>query len=133
MSSGFAAKLPLTFSNNFGPYELITNYENLARQNLKMLVLTNPGERMMIPEFGVGMYTFLFEPDTPVLYNSLEARVKSQTKKYLPYVAIQDVQFRSFDNSSEFDANRALKVTVNYIIKPLNTSDVLTVSVSSGY
>jgi len=130
--ANYSPLLPLTLDPITG-YKMLDTLKGVVKQNFKMLILTNPGERMMIPEFGVGMYTFLFEPDTPVLYNSLEARVKSQTKKYLPYVAIQDVQFRSFDNSSEFDANRALRVTVNYIIKPLNTSDVLTVSVSSGY
>ncbi len=130
--ANYSPLLPLTLDPLTG-YKMLDTLKDVVKQNFKMLILTNPGERMMIPEFGIGIYTFLFEQDTPVLYDGLKSRIQSQASKYLPYVAIEDVQFRSFDNSSEFDANRALKVTVNYIIKPLNTSDVLTVSVSSGY
>jgi len=79
------------------------------------------------------MFTFLFEPNKPLLYQSITTRIKTQTKKYLPYVSVQDVQFKSFEDSSEFDQDRSLTVTVVYNILPLNTSDVLTVSVSGGY
>jgi len=87
----------------------------------------------MIPDFGVGMYTFLFEQDNPVLYQNIEQRIYSQTAKYLPFITVQDIQFESFDTNSEFFEDRRLKVTVTYFIKPLNASDVLSVSVSSGY
>ena len=130
--SNYSPLLPLTLDPITG-YKMLDTLKGVVKQNFKMLILTNPGERMMIPEFGVGIYTFLFEHDTPLLYSNLEARLKTQAKKYLPYVTVLDVQFRSFDNSSEFDANRALSVTVKYNIKPLNTSDVLAVSVSNGY
>ena len=30
----------------------------MIKQNLKMLILTNPGERVMDPEFGVGIKQF---------------------------------------------------------------------------
>jgi hypothetical protein len=56
MSSGLAARLPLVFSDNFGPYDLITDYEALARQNLKMLVSDKSWrKRMMDVDFGVGL------------------------------------------------------------------------------
>ena len=56
MSSGIAAKLPLTVSNVFGTYNLITDFTTLAKQNLKMLVLTTPGEKMMDINFGASPY-----------------------------------------------------------------------------
>ena len=46
MASGLSPKLPLTVSDVFGPYNLNTTFDELAKQNLKMLVLTNPGERI---------------------------------------------------------------------------------------
>jgi len=55
MPSGLSPKLPLTVSEVFGPYNLNTNFEDLAKQNLKMLILTIPGERIMDPNFGVGL------------------------------------------------------------------------------
>ena len=35
--------------------------ERLIKQNVKMILLTIPGERIMFPNFGVGLQTFLFE------------------------------------------------------------------------
>ena len=53
MASGLAPRLPLVFDNVFGPYGLITDYKELVTQNLKMLILTSPGERMMDTQFVV--------------------------------------------------------------------------------
>tara|TARA_R110000796_G_scaffold14039_1_gene46071 strand:- start:2842 stop:3237 length:396 start_codon:yes stop_codon:yes gene_type:complete len=130
--ANYSPLLPLTLDPITG-YKMLSTLKDVVKQNFKMLILTNPGERMMIPDFGVGIYTFLFEPNTQVLYENIRSRISTQTKKYLPFVTVQDIQFESFENNSEFDTNRALNVTVTYNIKPLNTSDVLTVSVSSGY
>ena len=57
---GLAPQLPITFNRRDGIAN-IKNYKLLALQNLKMLVLTIPGERIMDPEFGVGIYALLFE------------------------------------------------------------------------
>ena len=58
--NGLSVKLPLTY-NNIQGYAMNTNYLDLAKQNLKMVVLTEPGERVMIPTFGVGLKRRLFE------------------------------------------------------------------------
>ena len=57
---GLSPKLPLSIDEIDG---LATNkdFREVARQNLKMIVLTSPGERIMIPNFGVGIRNFLFE------------------------------------------------------------------------
>jgi len=128
----YSPLLPLTLDPIDG-YKMLDTIRDVVKQNFKMLILTNPGERMMIPDFGIGMYTFLFEQDNPVLYQNIEQRIYSQTAKYLPFITVQDIQFESFDTNSEFFEDRRLKVTVTYFIKPLNASDVLSVSVSSGY
>lgn len=112
---------------------MLDNIKDVVKQNFKMLILTNPGERIMLPDFGIGMYTFLFEQDNPLLYQRIQQRIQTQTAKYLPFITVQDVQFDSMETNSEYTENRTLKVTVTYYIKPLNASDVLSVSVSSGY
>ena len=53
--SGLSVALPLSVSDVFGPYDLNTTFQDLAQQNLKMLILTIPGERIMYPDFGVGL------------------------------------------------------------------------------
>ena len=57
--SGLAARLPLGISDSEGPYDLLQTIKEVAAQNLKMLVFTNPGERIMDISFGVGVRRFL--------------------------------------------------------------------------
>ncbi len=57
--SGIAVKLPVALSDTDG-IGLTTTIVETLRQNLKTLVLTNPGERVMEPGFGVGLEKFLF-------------------------------------------------------------------------
>ena len=59
--SGISPKLPLATGFKNGVYELNTDVLQAMEQNLKNLVLTSPGERVMDPLFGVGLKNFLFE------------------------------------------------------------------------
>ena len=130
--ASLSVRLPLTRNSSDG-FTMIKSFKAMVKQNFKMLVLTNPGERIMVPDFGVGMYTFLFEPNNPLLYEQIRERILTQAKKYLPFVRVVDVSFQSFEDSADFDEKRKVSVSIKYIITPLNASDVLTVSVSSGY
>ena len=87
---GIAVRLPVARSTDDG-YELVDSYNDLARQNLKMLVLTVPGERMMDPEFGVGARHFLFEQMTTETKERFRSRLLEQQQRYLPYLTITDV------------------------------------------
>ncbi len=131
MSSGFAAKLPLTFSNNFGPYELITNYENLARQNLKMLVLTNPGERMMDVDFGVGLKAFLFEQNTAATYADIDSRIREQSALYLPFLEIGKIDFSVPENNPDLFPNM-IRIKIHFRIIPLQITTSLNIEVDNN-
>ena len=58
--SSLAVKLPIN-KDSINGYQMIDNFEDLIKQNLKMLVLTAPGERVMEPNYGAGLRNFLFE------------------------------------------------------------------------
>ena len=61
MAKGFAPKLNLELNSEDGAYALLKTIPELAKQNLKMIILTSPGERIFEPSFGVGIRRFLFE------------------------------------------------------------------------
>ena len=48
-----------------GPFQLNKTIPETVKQNLKNLVFTNKGERIMDPLFGIGVYSYLFENYTP--------------------------------------------------------------------
>jgi phage baseplate assembly protein W len=95
MRNGFAPKFPFTIDRNDSDYVLVNNTEDLVRQNLINLLLTSPGERIMDPEFGVGIRRFLFENNTPNTLSNIKNSIDSQVKKYMPFVGITNVLFNT--------------------------------------
>ena len=90
--SGISPKLPLERDEQDG-FSLNKTVIEAVKQNLKMLVLTSPGERVMDPDFGCGIRRLLFEPATFDVKGQVESRIKSQVSRYLPFVNIIDVHF----------------------------------------
>jgi phage baseplate assembly protein W len=90
--AGISPKLPLRRDSVDG-YDLIKNYVDMVRQNLKNLVLTNPGERMMDPSFGIGLKTYLFENNSPGLYGQIAAKVQRQVGQYMPFLNVDNIEF----------------------------------------
>mgnify|MGYP005828049653 FL=1 len=77
--NGLGPRLPLTLDSD-GGHILLKTLKDLARQNLKMIVLTDPGERMMDPTFGVGVRRLLFEnqnSDTSVITSRIKSQILS--------------------------------------------------------
>ena len=72
---GISPKLPLTYSKTDGPYLLNKNLKETVKQNFKMLVLTSPGERVMVPDFGVGLRNFLFEAMDDSTYGQIVQKI----------------------------------------------------------
>jgi phage baseplate assembly protein W len=130
----YSPRLPLKRDAKNG-YILLDNLEDVIKQNFKMLVLTMPGERIMDPDFGVGLYQFLFELAPP--YSDVEekiyARIINQTKRYLPTVSVKDISFAYGESNNPLQENNTLYVRVEYYIKALNANDVLEVSINSNF
>ena len=131
MASGLAPRLPLVFDNVFGPYGLITDFEGLAKQNLKMLILTAPGERMMHPQFGVGLKKYLFEQNNGSTYSDIESNIRKQAKRYLPFISIRRIDFTVPENNPDLFPNN-LVVSIFFTIIPLQTNTVLNVEVNNN-
>ena len=88
---GIAPKLPIIVSKEGSPQNTLTIEEN-TQQNLKNLLLTSPGERIMDVDFGVGLRRFLFENNTPTSRSRIESRIYEQVSTYLPFVEINSLE-----------------------------------------
>src|SRR2546429_3196680 len=51
-------------------------YEEDVRQALLIILGTNPGERVMRPDFGAGLRAFVFEPVNPTTVARVQTRVE---------------------------------------------------------
>tara|TARA_A100001515_G_C4559178_1_gene206028 strand:+ start:442 stop:828 length:387 start_codon:yes stop_codon:yes gene_type:complete len=121
--AGLSPKLPLVKDPDDG-YALTKNLKEVAAQNFKMLILTNPGERIMDINFGVGILGYLFENNSAETYNLIESRIEEQVSTYLPYIQIRDISFSSA-NIIDTDPTDSLILRIVYFIKPLRTTEIL--------
>jgi len=123
--NGIGPELPLHRDNYFGNYVLITSYKDEIKQNFKNLLLTSPGERMMNPDFGIGLRHFLFEPREHSI-PKIRQRVASQVEKYLPFIKITKLQFDSGQQSTDMlNESKVISIYIEYEVPNLNISSTL--------
>lgn len=121
--SGISAKLPLSRDHDDG-ISLNKDYRDSIRQNILMLLLTVPGERIMIPSFGVGLKTYLFEQDSFLLRQEISAKIREQLNRYLPFVDLINISFVSSADNPNVGEN-VLVIKIEYSIVPLDATDIL--------
>ena len=136
---GLSPKLPVRRDPGTG-FALTKTYEEMIKQNLKNLVLTSPGERIMDINFGVGIRNYLFEQNVQEVYETIEERVREQAITYMPFVEIGRVvffpggpgvadQIRSRLNY-DFDKHpNKLNITIEYYVVPMGVFNALDISV----
>ena len=74
---------------------------NQIKSDLLCLLLTNPGERVMLPEFGTPLKKLLFEQNDVVLQNQARRLISDAIARWEPRVAIQNIEVSSeIDRSS---------------------------------
>ena len=125
MANGISVLLPLNYNKQDGPFQLNKTIQDTVRQNFKNLVLTVQGERLMDPDFGIGIQSYLFENYTPAISVNIKSTAISQTKKYMPFIEIQDFTItESKSNINEF------YIYIRYLITSMNVLDELDFTVT---
>lgn len=120
----YAPKIPIEIDDN-GKYSIINDALKNARQKLTMLVLTNPGEKIMDPKFGLGIKRYLFESSEGIIklqkneFNFKEGtsedirdiifeELSRQTAKYCEDITINDISLEIQENTM------LVQITYNY-------------------
>ena len=121
---GIAPKLPISFEGGEGFQNTLTIAEN-TQQNLKNILLTSPGERVMDPDFGVGLRNYLFENQSNSLLGRLESAITDQVATYMPFVSIKHLVL---DDSK----SNLLQISLRYSIAGVASDEVLFLSLKSN-
>ena len=132
--SGISPKLPLYIDPVDG-IALNKTLKQMTRQNLKMIILTSPGERIMHPKFGVGLRRYLFMNNTQSTLSDISRKIEQQVRTYLPTVRIRSIKFLSENGEeirSSFESSSSsnyVKLVINYEIPSAFVSDTLDIKV----
>ena len=109
------------FEQNFNTFN-----QNL-KSNLKNLLLTKKGERVLQPNFGSGLQSLLFEPIDETFETRVADTITESVSQWLPYITIEDI----FIDISDSNKDRN-KVGVDIKFKVDETLDLQSVTFTLG-
>lgn len=76
---------------------------NQVKSDLLVLLLTEPGERIMLPEFGTPLKQFFFEPNDVNLTEKVRDVISNSIRNWEPRVAVTQIDVTN--NSSEIESS----------------------------
>lgn len=84
-------------------------FNEAISSHLKQLFGTNPGERVMRPDYGASMVEFVFEPDSSLTLQQLHASMTEALNRFEP-----DLEITSLEPVSNIDNDGVIGFTVTY-------------------
>ena len=70
----------------------------IVRQSLLLILDTEPGERVMRPDFGCGLRRFLMEPNTPATRAAIGREIEGSVRAWEPRIELRDVAVTTTDD-----------------------------------
>lgn len=94
-----------------------------AKSNLRNLLLTRKGERIMQPEFGTGIHGVLFEPmDDSNFEEDITNTIVESVSYWLPYISIKDIDVQMTNKMK--DENKAILKLSFTVGQEINTETI---------
>ena len=88
--------------------------ENNVREAIRIMLMTEPGERLMREEFGGGLRQFLFEPNTVTTRQLIAERITQAIDRWEPRVSVEETRV-------EPDAQDSRRVSVTIMFRLVAT------------
>jgi phage baseplate assembly protein W len=98
-----------------------------VRQSIRIILLTRPGERLMLSGFGAGLNGFLFEPNTVATRRLIRQEIERALEAWEPRISLQSV---TVDEDPQ-DAESAI-ATLTYTLVASQATEQLSVRVQLG-
>lgn len=103
-------------------------YSEHVKQMIEQILLTTPGERVDLPQFGCGLRRLLFAPITDSLDAALQLQVTQALGQWLAgVIQVAGVTVTSGDDNAALDPG-TVQVTVSYTLIETQTSEQTTVT-----
>jgi phage baseplate assembly protein W len=100
--------------------------QDQLRYNIINYLLTDPRERVFVPNFGAGIASQVFEQITPELLDTLESIIRTGIENQFPNVAVSKV------TAVPFSDQNAVSVQISYSIVNTGQTDQITLNLENG-
>jgi len=84
--------IPYPITKNPKGFFYIQDGINQVKSDMLILLLTNPGERVMLPTYGTPLRRLMFDPNDPKLILQTKNMIARSLKLWEPRVAITQIQ-----------------------------------------
>ena len=103
----------ITLPLQFGSSTFSQSFKTIdqAKSNIKNLLLTKKGERVLQPEFGSGLQELLFEPNVNDFEQKLEDTINEAIETWIPYVTVEEIDIEATD---ELKDNNRVNVSLKF-------------------
>ena len=91
-------------------------YEEDVRQAIRIILGTNPGERLMRPDFGAGLNAFVFEPVSTTTLARVKNRVEEALIAWEPRINVEEVKV-----TTDPPERNKLLIDMTYRLRATNT------------
>jgi phage baseplate assembly protein W len=91
-------------------------HEEDVRQAIRIILGTNPGERVMRPDFGAGLNAFVFEPLNTATLALVKTRVEESLVDWEPRIDLIEVRV-----TADLEAAGKLEIDIHYRVRSTNT------------
>ena len=98
--------LPFTRDNKTGWFDQSFTTLEAAKSNLKNLLLTMKGERLMQPNFGTDLMKLVFEQDDGTLVDRIRETIIDAVEFWLPYLNLNTIEVNDSVESDDMNFNR---------------------------
>lgn len=110
-SYAIGLSLPLSITNTAFAQTFTTTEQ--VKTNIRNLLLTQRGERIMQPEFGSGLREILFEFNNEDVSAQIQTTIETTLQKWLPYVSVESIEIEQTDSLKD---NNRVNVSIDFRI-----------------
>ena len=98
--------------------------EDNIRESMRVILMTEPNERLRLPQFGAGLNRFLFEPNTTTTRHQIKDRIVKALALWEPRINVESV-----DVDADADDPEAAIATIVYRLVATQAQERVSLSV----
>lgn len=87
------------------------------KSDLLILLLTEPGERVMLPEFGTSLRKFFFEPNDSSSLERIREEIARSISIWEPRIAVQNIEVTNGEDVLDSLNIQDLKQDIQHIVR----------------
>jgi len=117
----------ISFPPHLGPDGRVAWSEGEAnvREAIRIILLTDLGERLLLPDFGGNLGRYLFEPNTVTTRQLIANRITKALEQWEPRILVESV-----DVEADPDDPQAAIATINYKLVATQVRERVSLSVT---